>query len=96
MLFLYIFLNHFISAFTICDLSRLLSTLIVIQNILLWIQWMCLSISILMLDSQEGQVEGLFRLPEMPFFHDLIDNWESQARQVEGLFRLPEMLFFHD
>ena len=33
---------------------------------------MYLSISILMIDSQAGQVEGLFSLPEMLFFHEKI------------------------
>ena len=31
---------------------------------------MYLLISIVMIDSQAGQVEGLFSLPEMPFLHD--------------------------
>ena len=43
---------------------------VVIWKILLWILWMYLSISIIMLDSQAGQVEGLYSLPEMPFFRD--------------------------
>ena len=52
----------------------------VIQMILLWIQWMYLSISILMLNSQAEQVEGLFRLPEMPFFHVRIDSHDYRAQ----------------
>ena len=30
------------------------------------------SISILIIDTQAQQVEGMFSLPEMPFFHDYI------------------------
>ena len=67
MLFLYIFFAHFISTFAIYDFSRLLATILLFKKILLWIQSMYLSISILMLDSQAGQVEGLFSLPEMSF-----------------------------
>ena len=68
MLFLYNFLAHFISIFTLYDLDAV--NYIVIQKILLWIQWTYLLISNVLLDSQVGQVEGLFSLPEMLFFHD--------------------------
>ena len=70
MLFLYIFLAHLISAFTLYDFSRLLSILLLFKRS--WYEFNeCTSqFSILMLDSLAGQVEGLFSLPVMPFFHD--------------------------
>ena len=66
MLSLYIFPDHFISALPFLTIQGT----IVIQKILLGIHWMYLSISILMINSHIGQVESLFSLPEMPFFHD--------------------------
>ena len=68
MLFLSIFLAHFISTFTLYDLDAV--NYIVIQKILLRIQWTYLLISNVLLDSQVRQVEGLFSLPKMMFFHD--------------------------
>ena len=70
MLFLYIFLANFVSAFTLQWLFKVAENYIVISKILLWIQWRYLPISILLIDSQGGQVEGLFSLPKMLFFRD--------------------------
>ena len=60
MLFLYIFPTHFISAFTLYWYYMTFQLYWIILN----------SIFILMLDIQAGQVEGLFSLTRMPFFHD--------------------------
>ena len=72
MLFLNIFLDHFISAFIIHYFSRLLSTLLLFKRSYYEFNESTEynSISILMLDSQVEQVEGLFSLPRKPFFHD--------------------------
>ena len=67
MLFLYIILTHCISTLYLLWLFKDAVNYIFIQKILLGIHWMYLSISILMLDSQAGQVEGLFSLPKCYF-----------------------------
>ena len=60
MLFLYTFLAHFFPPLPFNPLYffNVAENFMVIQKILLWIQWMHISILILMLDSQAGQVEG--------------------------------------
>ena len=70
MLFLYIFSHPIYFRLYPLWLFKVAVNCIVIQKILLWIQWMYLLISIVMIDSQAGQVEGLFSMPEMPFLHD--------------------------
>ena len=61
-------LMFFLYSFTLYDFSRLLPTILLFKRSC----YECagLSISNLMIDSQAGQVEGLFSLPAMPFFHD--------------------------
>ena len=93
MLFLYIFSRSFYFHPYPSWLFKVAVNYIIIHKIPLWIQWMYLSISILMIDSQVRQVEGLFSLPDMPFFHDkLVMTMKLKFCNVEPRYILiPEL-----